>query len=177
DRLEVEWRRQDRGLDATSARFAALHAGGVEATILTSPFDFQAISLGYTDLGSVHKVLPNFPFSAYATNTNWATANRAAIVGFLKGVNQGIQWLYETGNRDEAIKILVKSIGANPDDTAKAYDLFMGEVHAFRREGDMPAAGFQRLLEALVDLGDLSRPVPPMSKFVDDSYLKAAMGK
>jgi NitT/TauT family transport system substrate-binding protein len=162
---------------ATSARFAALHSGGVEATILTSPFDFQAIGLGYTDLGSVHKVLPNFPFSAYGVNTNWANANRGAVVGFLKGVNQGIHWLYDKGNKDEAIKILVKSIGANPDDTAKTYDLFLGEVQAFRKEGDMPAAGFQRLLEALVDLGDLSKPVPPMSKFVDDSYQKAAMGK
>jgi hypothetical protein len=95
----------------------------------------------------------------------------------LKGVNQGIHWLYEKSNKDEAIKILVKSIGANPDDTAKTYDLFFGEVQAFRKEGDMPAAGFQRLLEALVDLGDLSKPVPPMSKFVDDSYQKAAMSK
>jgi NitT/TauT family transport system substrate-binding protein len=162
---------------ATSARFAALHSGGVEATILTSPFDFQAIGLGYTDLGSVHKVLPNFPFSAYGVNTAWANANRGAVVGFLKGVNQGIHWLYDKGNKDEAIKILVKSIGANPDDTAKTYDLFFGEVQAFRKEGDMPAAGFQRLLEALVDLGDLSKPVPPMSKFVDDSYQKAAMSK
>jgi len=160
---------------ATSARFAALHAGGVDATILTSPFDFQAIGLGYTDLGSVHKVLPNFPFSAYAVNTTWANANRAAVVGFLRAVNEGIQWLYVPQNKDEAVKILVKSIGANADDTAKTYDLFFGEIRAFRKDGQIPPAGFQRLLESLVELGDLTSPVPPMSKFVDDSFMKAAL--
>jgi hypothetical protein len=30
------------------------------------------------------------------------------------------------------------------------------------------------MLNAVADLGDLPKPPPPMSKFVDDSYLKAA---
>jgi NitT/TauT family transport system substrate-binding protein len=162
---------------ATSARFAALHSGGVDATILTSPFDFQAIGLGYTNLGSVHTVLPNFPFSAYGVNTAWAAQNRAAVVAFLKGVHEGIQWLYDRKNKDEAVKILVKSIGAKEDDTAKTYDLFFGEIQAFRKDGAMPPAGFQRLLDALVELGDLQKPTPPMAKFVDDSFMKEALKK
>jgi NitT/TauT family transport system substrate-binding protein len=159
---------------ATTARFAALLSGGVDAAILTSPFDFQALGQGYSDLGSVHKVLPGLPFTGYGLNTAWGAANRNTVVSFLRVVHQGVEWLYDRKNRDEALAILVKATGAKSDDAAKTYDLFIGELRAFRRDGSMPAAGFQRLLEAVADLGDLPKPPPPAAKFVDDSYLKAA---
>ena len=159
---------------ATTARFAALVSGGVDAAILTSPFDFQALGQGYSNLGSVHKVLPGLPFTGYGLNTTWGAANRNTVVNFLRAVHQGVDWLYDHQNRDEAAAILVKGTGAKPDDAAKTYDLFINELHAFRRDGSMPAAGFQRLLEAVADLGDLPKPPPPAAKFVDDSYLKAA---
>jgi len=159
---------------ATTARFAALVSGGVDAAILTSPFDFQALGQGYSDLGSVHKVLPGLPFTGYGVNTQWAPVNRSTVVNFLRAVHQGVEWLYDPKNRDEANAILVKATGAKPDDAAKTYDLFFHELHAFRRDGSMPEEGFRRLLDAVAELGDLPKPPPPAAKFMDDSYLKAA---
>jgi NitT/TauT family transport system substrate-binding protein len=159
---------------ATTARYAALVSGGVDAAILTSPFDFQALGQGYSNLGSVHQVLPGLPFTGYGVNTTWAGANRNTIVSFLRAVHQGVEWLYDPKNRDEAVAILVKATGAKPEDSAKTYDLFFHELHAFRRDGSMPTEGFRRLLEAVAELGDLPKPPPPAAKFMDDSYLKAA---
>jgi NitT/TauT family transport system substrate-binding protein len=160
---------------ATSARFAALSAGGVDATILLSPFDFAAASAGYSDLGSIHKVLPGFPFSAWGVNVSWAEANRATLVNFLKAYQQGVDWLYDPKNKAQAIDILVKASGAKPDDIARTYDSWIGDIRVFPKDGAMPKEGFDRMLAAIVQLGDLAAPPPPMSKFVDDSYLKAAM--
>jgi NitT/TauT family transport system substrate-binding protein len=160
---------------ATSARFAALASGGVEASILTSPFDFQAIGQGYANLGSVHTVLPGFPFTGYGVHMPWASANRNAVVGFLRAVHQGVDWLYDSRNKDEAVNILVKHTGAKPEDSAKSYELFMVELKAFRRDGAIPPEGFRRVLDAVADLGDLPKPPPPASKFLDDSFLKAAL--
>ena len=160
---------------ATSARFAALSAGGVDATVLLAPFDFAAASQGYTDLGSVHKALPGFPFSAWAVNESWASENRATLVRFLKAYQQGIAWLYDSKNKAEAIDILVKASGAKPDDIARTYDSWIGDIRAFPKDGAMPKEGFDRMLAAIAELGDLPTPPPPMSKFVDDSYLKAAI--
>jgi NitT/TauT family transport system substrate-binding protein len=160
---------------ATSARFAALVSGGVDASILTSPFDFQAIGQGYSNLGSVHKVLPGFPFTGYGVHTPWASANRGAVVNFLRAVHQGIEWLYDPKNKAEAVSVLVKHTGAKPDDSDKSYDLFMNELRAFRRDGTIPADSFKRVLDAVAELGDLPKPPPPASKFLDDSYLKEAL--
>jgi NitT/TauT family transport system substrate-binding protein len=159
---------------ATTARFAALVSGGVDAAILTSPFDFQALGQGYSDLGSVHKVLPGLPFTGYGVNTQWGPAHRSTVVNFLRAVHQGVEWLYDPKNREEANAILIKATGAKPDDAAKTYDLFFHELHAFRRDGSMPVEGFRRLLDAVAELGDLPKPPPAPAKFMDDSYLKAA---
>ena len=160
---------------ATNARFAALNSGGVDAAILSSPFDFQALDQGYTNLGSAHTVLPGFPFSGFAANSTWANANRNAVVNFLKVFHQGIEWLYDPKNKAEAASILVKATGATPEDAVKTYELFFVELHAFPRDGAIPADGFNRLLNAVAELGDLPKPPPPMAKFIDDSFLKAAL--
>ena len=119
-------------------------------------------------------LLPGLPFTAYGVNTAWGPANRATVVSFLRAVHQGVEWLYEPKNKDEAIAILIKATGAKPEDSAKTYELFFNELRAFRRDGSMPAEGFRRLLDAVTELGDLPKPPPPAAKFVDDSYLKAA---
>ena len=61
---------------ATSARFAALQAGAVDAAILTPPFNFHAQSAGFTYLGNVIDYV-DMPFAGIAVNTNWAEANKA----------------------------------------------------------------------------------------------------
>lgn len=159
---------------ATGARFAALAAGGADAAILSSPFDFQAQGMGFTDLGQVHKVLPGFPFTSYGVNTDWAKSHRNAVIGFIKAFHQAIDWLYDKKNKNEAVNILVKATDTKPDDVAKTYDLFFGDMQAYRRDWAIPPEGFNRMVNAVAELGDLSKPVAPMSKFVDESYLNAA---
>ena len=46
---------------ATSARLAALVAGAVDATMLSTPQSFQAVQNGYSDLGPVAPYLGEFP--------------------------------------------------------------------------------------------------------------------
>jgi len=46
---------------ATSARFAALKSGAVDAALLTTPFNFYAESAGYNNLGFTFDVLPPIP--------------------------------------------------------------------------------------------------------------------
>ena len=56
---------------ATSARFAALQAGAVDAAILTPPFNFHAQSAGFTNLGNTIEYT-DMPFAGIAVNTTWA---------------------------------------------------------------------------------------------------------
>lgn len=159
---------------STSARYAALASGAVQAAILAAPFNFRALGEGYTNLGSTYEHLPDFPFTAYGVNAPWAERNRDAVVGYLRAYLAGVEWLYDPANRDEAIAILIKETNANPDDAAKTYDQYLREVKVYRKDGALTEEAMQKMLRGIVSLGDLEEPVPPPSKYVDDSFLKAA---
>src|SRR2546429_1917422 len=60
---------------ATSARFAALQSGAVDAAILTVPFNFYGESAGLTNLCFTFDTLPDMPFARLAANPHWAAAN------------------------------------------------------------------------------------------------------
>src|SRR5215467_8331160 len=68
---------------ATSARFSALQAGAIDATVLIPPFNFYAESAGFSTVGLAVDYTPELPFSAAVVNTKWAASNRATLAKLL----------------------------------------------------------------------------------------------
>jgi NitT/TauT family transport system substrate-binding protein len=159
---------------ATQDRYAALLSGGVDAAILYPPATFRAAAAGYTDLGDIETYLTDFPFTVWATNTNWAAKNRQALLGYIKAYGRAIHWLYDAKNKEKAVDILVKYSKQNRKDSLDTYDYFVTKLHAFSKNGKLSDAGYKKMTDALVQWGDLKTPVPPMSKFFDFSFVDAA---
>jgi len=138
---------------ATSARFAALQAGAVDAAILTPPFNFHAQTAGFNNLGNAVDYV-DMPFSGMAVNTNWAKANRRLVEKLILVYDRSMTWLYTPSNRDEAIRILMKVSSLKREEIDRAYDFLIGGKY-FEPTGKIPAAKLGKLIEALKGLGDL----------------------
>src|SRR5476651_2074696 len=78
---------------ATSARFAALQAGAVDAAILTPPYNFHAQSAGFNNLGQAVDYA-DMPFSGMAVNTKWAETNKRSVEKLILVYNRSMEWLY-----------------------------------------------------------------------------------
>ncbi|HLQ26950.1 MAG TPA: ABC transporter substrate-binding protein, partial [Acidiferrobacterales bacterium] len=81
-------------LGGTPNRYAALHKGAVQATLLAQPADFKAESEGMRRLGSVDQAFEG-PAIVYVARKDWVKANGDKVVRFLRGAMQGAQWLYD----------------------------------------------------------------------------------
>ena len=138
---------------ATSARFAALQAGAVDAALLTPPFNFHAQTAGFNNLGNAVDYV-DMPFSGMAVNTNWAKANRRLVEKLILVYDRSMAWLYTPSNRDEAIRILMKVSSLKREEIDRAYDFLIGGKY-FEPTGKIPAAKLGKLIEALKGLGDL----------------------
>ena len=57
---------------AAGDRFAALVAGGVDATILNPPTYFKALAMGFTSLGDMKPYSEGIPFTVWGANSAWA---------------------------------------------------------------------------------------------------------
>src|ERR1700691_5329976 len=106
---------------ATSARFAALKSGAVDAALLTVPFNFYAETAGYTNLGFTFDYLPDMPFAGMAVNRDWAAANGDVLKRFLDCYNKGVAWFDDPQNREAAVQLQMDVSKIGRDDVEKSY--------------------------------------------------------
>jgi len=139
---------------ATSARFAALQSGAVDAAILTVPFNFYAETAGFSNLGFTFDYLPDMPFAGIAVNRTWASANPGRVVKFLDVYNKSIAWFRDGSHRDEAVRMMVETSKLDPADVGKAYD-FLHDKNLFEPTGKVSTAKVRTVVDALRELGDI----------------------
>jgi ABC-type nitrate/sulfonate/bicarbonate transport system substrate-binding protein len=157
---------------ATPDRLAAMVAGGVQAAILAQPFDFAAERQGYRRLGNSNDLVRTFEFISYTANRDWMSRNENTLARFIRGYRAGQRWLYDPANKEQAIQLLSAQTRLAPEDSRATYELYVERVRAFP-EGMRPnPAGVQAVLDSLVELGDLTTPTPPVTKYVDTTYVE-----
>jgi NitT/TauT family transport system substrate-binding protein len=156
----------------TPNRFAQLASGAVAAAMLTNPVDFSALEQGFVDLGSVPQYLPNWAQNNILVNTRWAQQNRGSVLAFLRAHIAATKYIYEPAHRDEVIAILAKHTRTDPRVAAATYDLYVRQ-QVIAREAALFEDGIKANFDALVALGDLTA-APPLSGFVDESFLREA---
>jgi ABC-type nitrate/sulfonate/bicarbonate transport system substrate-binding protein len=144
---------------ATSARFAALRSGAVDAALLTVPFNFYAESAGFTNLGFTFDYLPAMPFAGMAVNRNWAAANPGQIEKFLGVYNKSIAWFTDASHRGEAVRMMEETSKLDHADVAKAYD-FLHDKNLFEPTGKVSKAKLATVVDALQELGDIPSGFP-----------------
>jgi ABC-type nitrate/sulfonate/bicarbonate transport system substrate-binding protein len=149
---------------ATSARYAAVESGAVDAAILNPPFIFKATGGKMTNLGLVADYVKDFPFTGYAVNADWGRAHKPELTNFLAAVARSIEWFYNDANRNEAIDILTAASATDRADVAQTYDFFR-KIDIYDRTGKIDQQSIGKLVVALKSLGDISDNNP--ARFID----------
>jgi NitT/TauT family transport system substrate-binding protein len=158
---------------ATSARYAALIAGGVDAAVLAVPQTFDAQDQGYTNLGFVAPYLGDVPTNVWHVNMQWAKQHEPEVLAFVKANNRGAQFIVDRNNRDVAAQILAKATNTKIDVALRTYDLCV-EAKAFQPDGSISAGGLERVRALLDEAGDLQKPLKPIDAFFDGRYIAAS---
>jgi ABC-type nitrate/sulfonate/bicarbonate transport system substrate-binding protein len=140
---------------ATSARFAALKSGAVDAALLTVPFNFYAETAGYNNLGFTFEVLPDMPFAGMAVNRPWAEQNADILKRFLAAYTKGVAWFDDPQNHEAAVKIQADISRISQDDVEKAY-AFLHDKNLFEPTGIVSKRKIAAVIDALHQFGDVS---------------------
>jgi ABC-type nitrate/sulfonate/bicarbonate transport system substrate-binding protein len=139
---------------ASSARLAALESGAVDAAILTSPYNFNAVSDGFPVIGRTADYITDLPQNGTVVNRTWAAGHMDTLRRFLVAAQKGTDWFMDRRNREEAISILVTVGKLKPDEVAKSYDFFRdGEF--FEPTGNVSKSKLRTVTKVLESLGDL----------------------
>ncbi len=156
---------------STTARLAALAAGAIDATVLSTPQSFQAVQDGFTDLGPVAPYLGEFPMMIWHVNETWARSNEKALAAFIRAHNRAVRYMTDPAHKVEVSELLARASKSSLDDALKTWDVCM-QIKAFVADGSITDAAVRRVRDSLIASGDLKGEPQPPSAYYDGSFVR-----
>src|SRR5688500_19962194 len=104
--------------------------------------------------------------------SSWADAKRPLLVRFVKGMILAMRWVFE--NKEPAIDFLTKEMKLKPAHARRGWEYYTTN-RIWYPDSDINTEGFKNLIQIYGDQGQLKRPLPSPSKYIDQSYLKDAV--
>jgi NitT/TauT family transport system substrate-binding protein len=157
---------------STTARLAALYAGAIDASVLSTPQSFQAVQDGFTDLGPVAPYLGEFPMMIWHVNESWAHANETQVAAFIRAHNRAVRYMSDPAHKVEAAEMLARASKSSVEDALKTWDLCM-QIKAFVADGSITDAAVMRVRDSLIVSGDLKGAPQPPSAYYDGSFARS----
>jgi hypothetical protein len=90
------------------------------------------------------------------------------MLAYVKAYGRAVRWLYDTGIKGRAVDILIKYSNQDRKDSVDTYDYFVTKLEAFGK------ATYKNMTNGPISLNDMTPALPPISKFVDASYVQEA---
>ena len=156
------------------ARHHLLVDGKIDVGLQSIPWAYVAEDAGFNNLGAAADYVPEWQFTVYNVNGDWAKANARKVEGFLRAILRATDWIYR--NRAEAAEIAARELNIKPAYAERAWD-FYTTTGTLTRDLSFTEAGLRKVFETQIKAGLLPKDARfDMSKYVDDRYLKRAQG-
>jgi len=142
----------------------------IDAALQPYPLSYEADELGFTNLGPIANLVPEYLFTATIVDQNWARTNRAAVVGFLKGMRLGTERMF--ANPDEAAELGAKELRTSVAYAKRALEDTV-KMKVMEKDLSLPDASLTRVFENV----KAAKLIPAdtsfdRTKFIDESYLR-----
>ena len=157
-------------IGSTPARFAALTAKGVDASIVWFPVTEIAKAQGYNKLLDLKEVFPEWPYETFAAKESYLAKERDQVNKFLRAYQRGVK--YTLDNKGEAVKIIQKYVKMDPAYAPAGYDEYRD---SFPLNGQIAEKVIPVVIEQELEAGRLKKKLT-VENMIDRSFI-SSMGK
>ena len=133
------------------------------------PLSYEAEAQGFTNLGAMAKLVPDYQFVSVMVDENWASKNRRVLAGFLKALRRGTEYMF--AHPDKLAELGAKELRTSPAFARRALEDTLS-MDIMARDLSLADASLRRVFSIMQQAGVLGRDLPfEPAKFVDESYL------
>jgi ABC-type nitrate/sulfonate/bicarbonate transport system substrate-binding protein len=142
----------------------------IDAGMQPYPLSYEAEAQGFSNLGPVADIVPDYQFSAVIVDENWARANRPMLVGFLRALRSGTESMF--AHPDEAAEVGAAELHTTVAFARRAVE-DTARMDILPKDLSLSDASLRRVFENVQAAGLVGREASyDRAKFVDESYLK-----
>jgi NitT/TauT family transport system substrate-binding protein len=154
-------------IGSTPARFAALSAKAVDASVVWFPVTEIAKTQGYNKLLDLKEIFPEWPYETFAAKESYLSKERDQVTKFLRAYQKGVR--YTMDNKDEAVRIMRKYVKLDPAYAPAGYDEYRD---SFPLNGQIAEKVIPTVIEEEFQTGRIKKKVT-VEDMVDRSFIKA----
>jgi NitT/TauT family transport system substrate-binding protein len=158
---------------SSTDRFAALKSGAVDATILTTPYDFKARTAGFTELDSLTKHLSakQYAGNGVVVGRQWAAGNKPVLQKLYSAMEKSLAYSLAPQNKADVVSILKQQANVDAATASWGYTNLLSSGYFFTG-GKADPGGLNGIIASLKSLGFLSQgTVPSPADIVDGSLV------
>lgn len=149
-------------------RVIGMQNGELAGGLLIPPFDELALREGFKLLDVYRDYWLQTPL---VFNRTWAEANRTAAEGTARALAAAASWIYEPGNRADAVRILAAYTGLETDIAEAAYEFIVLDQQAITPDLSVPDESITNIFAINAELEGTPMPTVDVSRYYDPSYL------
>lgn len=158
-------------IGSTPARFAALTAKGVDASIVWFPVTEIAKKQGYNKLLDLKEVFPEWPYETFAAKESYLAKEKDQVVKFLRAYQRGVKYTLE--NKEEAVNIMRKYVKMDPAYAPAGYDEYR---NSFPLNGQIAEKAIPVVIEEEFRTGRIKKKIT-LEDMIDRSFIKMLGGR
>src|SRR3970040_1466673 len=123
-------------IGSTPARFAALSAKGVDASLVWFPVTEIAKTQGYNKLLDLKEVFPEWPYETFAAKESYLSKERDQVTKFLRAYQKGVKKTHDT--KEDAVRAIQKYVKMDPAYAPLGYDEYRNSFPINGRLAEKP---------------------------------------
>jgi len=149
-------------------RLRAMLDGNYAAGLLATPLDKIAADQGFTKLGTARELLGRYQGRTGFAQKAWIKNNQAAVIGFMRGYRDAMDWLYDRNNRAAAADLLMANdASVTPDLARLSLDILLDEKGGFWRDLALDLEGIRTVLALRTRFGVPQKTLTDPLRYVD----------
>jgi ABC-type nitrate/sulfonate/bicarbonate transport system substrate-binding protein len=141
----------------------------IDAGLQPYPLSYEAENDGFSNLGAIAKLVPDYQFTSVMVDNAWASKNRPAVVGFLRALRRGTEHMF--ARPDDSAQLGARELRTTPEFARKALgDTIRMDVMS--RDLSLSDVSLQKVFETMQEAGVMAKDTRyDRARFVDESYL------
>ncbi len=149
-------------------RLKAMLDGNYAAGLLATPLDKIAADQGFTKLGTARDLLGRYQGRTGFAQRSWIKNNEAAVIGFMCGYRDAMDWLYDRNNRGAAAELLTTNdASVTPELARLSLDILLDEKGGFWRGLALDLEGIRTVLALRTRFGVPQKTLTDPLRYVD----------
>jgi NitT/TauT family transport system substrate-binding protein len=154
-------------IGSTPARFAALAAGAVDASVVWFPVTEIAKGQGFRKLFDLKEMFPEWPYETFAARESWLAKERGDVVKFLRAYQRGVKHTWD--NKDDSVRIMRKYVKMDPAYAPAGYDQYRT---SFPMNGVIAEKAIPTVIDQEFENGRLKRRITA-EEMIDRTFINA----